>query len=721
MGSFVIILVLFIFQNILFAQLDVKRDDFVGETNRNWWDWYDDGPNTPMPAVSDGYVLFSLIDPDTSVDPFCDAALWDGYPAYGGPYKYCEITLRARALNPHKLGSRGWGLWYTEPYPYLQNQAWFMRVLDSSGTGYTGLDWWRAETANGRTEAVHNYTDIDVEPHLVEDQKWHTYKIIRDTDYVAMVVDLDTVLYATENLPQQDMAFHIWVDNLVYEHVDPDTIKIHKREWTGKNEIVLDYVQIVTPSGKLDKSDAPSGLVLLRQVPNEIYSDTTVSPWKSWSFSAPTGDIVTLVTARVEQYLDASGQPISFDDDVRLVIDGTDYGWNTTTSFNADADGTTAKTILFEQSATSGNKSLQVYGATSPLLYDVTILGSENGGLVFDTEYNETKAAGSDSLWKEIDFNVNSGAVAIYVSGEADEDPSPTNFGYQYGNFDNNQDDDLRIELDGHSFGYQNDTSLWGNRQFGEPRSILITRQLTQGSHTLKLFAQGTPKLYRVVIYSEDVVSSLPVTLLNMSVHKSGNYPQINWETASEYDVQGFNLLRAFTPDTRKPNLGLFYKINSSLIPARGQGNEGGQYSYVDSIRQTQNGTVWYILQEVGIDGVVTTHESKAISINIRSLPQTFALGAAYPNPFHVTTISGNGQKISIPFRLSLSSEVVLTIYTVTGRLVQEIHFDHLPRGAHSFKWNGTDRNQQSVAPGIYFYRVSTPNLSQTKKLLLLK
>ena len=61
----------------LLAQLDLKRDDYVGTTNRNWWRWYNDGPSTPTPAVSDGYVLFSLINPVADFDPYCDAAFWD--------------------------------------------------------------------------------------------------------------------------------------------------------------------------------------------------------------------------------------------------------------------------------------------------------------------------------------------------------------------------------------------------------------------------------------------------------------------------------------------------------------------------------------------------------------------------------------------------------------------------------------------------------------------
>lgn len=491
-----------------FAQLDLKRDDFVNTTNRNWWKWHNDGPSTPVPSVNDGYVLFSLVDPVADFDPYCDAALWDGYPELGGPYGSVQITARVRAMNPHKYGSRGWGLWYTEPFPNLQQQAWYMRVLDD--TIYTGLDWWRAETSNGRTEATHHYTDLDQDPFIIDDELWHIYYIDRQPGYILFKIDGDTVLYVTQDVPQTDMAFHIWVDNLVYEHVPPDTIKVHRREWIGKNDIVMDYVQIVT-AGQLDQSESPFQILRLRQVPNEIYTDTTAGLWKSYSFSSPDGPHIVLATARVEQYLDANQQPISDDDDIRFVIDGTDYGWDTSTSFNADAQGTTAKTMLFNQVMGAGAKNIMVYGETSPLLYDVTVIGSNQGGVVFDQEYNETKLSGSAELWKEITFNTNGGWVVVYVSATADEDSSPANYGYQYSSFDDSADDDLKLVLDNTDYGYKTAQSFYGNRLFGEPKSVVIQDSLTAGQHTLQLYGTGTPTLYRVVIFGENDIDLSPI------------------------------------------------------------------------------------------------------------------------------------------------------------------------------------------------------------------
>ena len=522
--KYALIFLLFINLNQLYGQLDLKRDDFVGHANRNWWGWHEDGEATPMPAVSNAYVFFSLVNPTIEEEPFCDAALWDGYPYVGGPYGDCKITLRARALNPHKYGSRGWGLWYTEPYPYVTQQAWYMQMLDDPDS--TGIDSWRAETAYGKYSAMYHYVELDEPPFNIDNMDWHVYKIDRQAGYIHFVIDNDTVLTVTEDLPDQDMAFHAWVDNLVYEHVEPDTIKIHKKAWIGKNETVLDYVQIHT-AGTIGKSENADHIKLLRQMPNEIYSEPQSGLWKEYSFNATAGNFIMLATARVEQYIHADSV-ISDDDDIRFIINGTDFLWNSPNSFNGDQQGTADKTLLLSQTANTGTQSIQVFGETSPLLYDVTVLGAEDGGVVFDQEYYEEKNPLSDSLWKDIAFTTKGGWVAVYLSGSADEDSDPTNHGYQYVDFDDNADDDLRIELDQTDYGYKTEQSLYGNRLFGEPKSILVMENLSAGQHHLRVYTKNSPSLYRIVIYGEndESISTLNTNrILTQSFKLGSAYP----------------------------------------------------------------------------------------------------------------------------------------------------------------------------------------------------
>jgi hypothetical protein len=673
-----------------------------------------------MPTVSDGYVLFSLVNPTSEYDPYCDAAFWDGYPDPGGPYLYCTIKLRVKALNPQKIGSRGWGLWYTENPPELQRQMWFMNMRDSTGPGYTGLDWWRAETANGRTEAVHHFTELDQDPYIVDNQQWHNYEIVRDPSSISLKVDGETVLYTTQNLPTERLAFHIWVDNLIYEHVDPDIINVYKRGWTGKNEIVLDYVQILS-QGQLDQSETPAGIKLLRQIPNEVYSGLTALLWKEYNFNAPGNKVIILATARVEDYLDALSQPISDDDDIRFVIDGTDYGWNTANSFNGDAQGTMAKTLLIEQNISAGNRQLQVYAETSPLLYDVTVLGSSTGGVIFNQEFNETKASGSAELWKEISFSTRGGDVAIYVSGSADEDPTPSpsyHYGYQYSEYNDTEDDDLRITLDGTNYGYQTSQSLYGNRLFGEPKSILIVENLTQGLHTLRLYGQGTPTLYRVVIYGGNDDPSLPVFLSSFNAEVRAQDNLIKWITSSEINNLGFNLYRAESKNNSIATSGLtFSRINPELIKGAGTTSTANQYHFIDAKIQTDF-YYWYILEDVSINGKTARHDTITVHRSIMAeeiQANTFQLKQNYPNPFNSST--------QIEFYLPEDEpDLQVNIISAAGQLIDKLGAGSYAKGWRRFVWNGKNLNGQAVSTGVYLLKIQNPGrLLATRKMLLIK
>ena len=711
-------LILFFYLSSAFSQLPVKRDDYVGNNNRNWWRWYNDGPSTPVPAVSDGYVLFSLTDPVASYNPYCDAAFWDGYPAYGGPYRHCTVTLRAKALNAHKYGSRGWGLWYTEPEPNVQQQAWFMHLLDDPDS--TGINSWRAETTYDKTETRHHYTDLDAAPYFISDQDWHVYKIDWQTDHVHFIVDSDTVLTVTQDIPDHDLAFHIWVDNLVYEHVDPDTINIYKRGWVGQNDIVLDYVQIVTPDGQLDKSETAEGIKLLRQVPNEVYTSESAGLWHDYTIASPGGSVVVLATARVEQYLDATSAEISGDDDIRLVVDGTDYGWNSSASFNGDAAGTVAKTLVWQQTMTSGSKDIEVYGETSPMLYDITALGGANGGIIYNQEFNETKTEGSAELWKEISFQTHGGDVAFYISGSADEDPNPNNYGFQLSDFDDNNDDDLKIVIDGADFGYRNDSSLWGNRQFGEPGSVLLVPNLTQGQHTLRLYGVGTPTLYRVLIYGENDDEPLPVSLSSFTVQRRKEGSVIQWITESEINNAGFNLFRAATSDSIAPAFASFQQLNQKLIAGQGNSSRRNIYSYTDAFDSAAE-NIWYLLQDVSYSGLKQNYGPLMLSASGNLPVAGFTLSGSYPNPFGASNSFRSNPVTTIRFNLDKAGKAQLSVYDMRGRLIRRLLQENLEAGAHSAQWNGRDKNGAACASGLYLIRLQYNHKNAVRKMVLLR
>lgn len=76
----------------------------------------------------------------------------------------------------------------------------------------------------------------------------------------------------------------------------------------------------------------------------------------------------------------------------------------------------------------------------------------------------------------------------------------------------------------------------------------------------------------------------------------------IEWSTASEFDVAGFNILRGDT------NEGPFTQINPTLIPPSDDPLQGGEYEYED--KAIQRGKIYfYQLQEVALSGETILHE----------------------------------------------------------------------------------------------------------------
>ena len=93
--------------------------------------------------------------------------------------------------------------------------------------------------------------------------------------------------------------------------------------------------------------------------------------------------------------------------------------------------------------------------------------------------------------------------------------------------------------------------------------------------------------------------------------------------------------------------------------------------------------------------------------------PLAFALGQNFPNPF----VRGT----SISFSLPAATDVKLRIYDVQGRLVRTLVQGSQPAGRHVVAWDGADESGQSVASGMYFYRLAADDRQAQRKLLLLR
>ena len=94
-------------------------------------------------------------------------------------------------------------------------------------------------------------------------------------------------------------------------------------------------------------------------------------------------------------------------------------------------------------------------------------------------------------------------------------------------------------------------------------------------------------------------------------------------------------------------------------------------------------------------------------------VPTDFTLSQNYPNPFNPTT--------TIRFGLPGAAQVELAIYNIVGQKVKLLVRGYYQAGDHEVEWQGTDDEGRPVASGVYFYRLTSEGVNETRKMLLLK
>ena len=114
----------------------------------------------------------------------------------------------------------------------------------------------------------------------------------------------------------------------------------------------------------------------------------------------------------------------------------------------------------------------------------------------------------------------------------------------------------------------------------------------------------------------------------------------------------------------------------------------------------------------VGLD----TSECEGFFLDLPSTainPNTFRLNQNYPNPFNPTT--------NLSYELSADSYVTITVYDLLGNVVRNLVSEYQSSGLKSVQWDATNEQGQSVAAGVYLYRIESGSFTNTKKMILLK
>jgi photosystem II stability/assembly factor-like uncharacterized protein len=90
------------------------------------------------------------------------------------------------------------------------------------------------------------------------------------------------------------------------------------------------------------------------------------------------------------------------------------------------------------------------------------------------------------------------------------------------------------------------------------------------------------------------------------------------------------------------------------------------------------------------------------------SIPARFELKQNYPNPFNPET--------NIEFALPKNDKVEVKIFDLSGKEVATLYNGDATAGTHIIKFDGS-----KISSGVYFYKVKTSSITETRKMMLVK
>lgn len=249
---------------------------------------------------------------------------------------------------------------------------------------------------------------------------------------------------------------------------------------------------------------------------------------------------------------------------------------------------------------------------------------------------------------------------------------------------------------------YRTQVDLMGHKDLGGKTVLFVVDALWAGSE-----ANDPPRKFSMAPFNNDWTSSVFVSQDQVALESVcfdflkaeftssnpyGSYPQI--EGADDHILQAAD--SSYWPK------GIRYdpENDGSTIGSLGVCEHWNNPTDKQYSRNLKTGT--------GIELVSVNRTLTAVNATVANIPQSFTLSQNYPNPFNPAT--------SISYQLSGVNFVTLKVFDPLGREVATLASGTRERGKHMVVWNA-----RAMSSGVYFYRLTAGDRTETKKLILEK
>ncbi|HWO57964.1 MAG TPA: T9SS type A sorting domain-containing protein [bacterium] len=206
-----------------------------------------------------------------------------------------------------------------------------------------------------------------------------------------------------------------------------------------------------------------------------------------------------------------------------------------------------------------------------------------------------------------------------------------------------------------------------------------------------------------------------------ISTDAVGEALSIRWD--SELDIGGAHFIVDLPEGATVGEVTLAPEAANMKVRAHRDGNQLRLLVYSDTTEIIPAGSrqIVSIAMTHANEAVLSTHDlatsdgwvmPSLVNTAKAALPTEFTVAQNYPNPFNAGTI--------IRFGTNVATDYTLAIYDILGRRVWGAA-GHSEAGWVEVEWNGRDEHGNSLASGLYLYRVQTASGVQTRKMTLLK
>lgn len=206
------------------------------------------------------------------------------------------------------------------------------------------------------------------------------------------------------------------------------------------------------------------------------------------------------------------------------------------------------------------------------------------------------------------------------------------------------------------------------------------------------------------------LINYLPATPSNFNISGStGQHPTLTWNANTESDLNGYNIYVWYGSGDYDHLISVDKNTTSftdhGVIIGRGKFLPRVCYK-IDAFDLIDNKSDMTSFPKcVSFSGL---NKPGSFEISEEYTPDKFQLYPAYPNPFNPTT--------TITFDLPEESSAKLSIFSVNGIEVFTFNQDQLPAGRYKLEFDAS-----KLASGIYFYRLTTDNFTDVKRMILIK